>query len=368
MTSESGDCHNSVHLSIQEQDFDLRLRMLEQTMCGICWCPLVNSETCPAQVQTMFPIPPDSPVLVNCGHVFHPDCLNSRSQFYVNANFHCPLCGELIMDSRSIHLLDGDTNQSHNISSRCSSGYNSPSSYSESIAPPSHRPHQHKHSLQRQKLTKGSPILDRRNIERQVYQSYNLDRRSVDRNTQHSSDRSSLERSIRQCSVRRSVERNTCQSPSIPVRNDSYQSPIIHRRSIDNSYQSPILERRRFVGSIEPSPVLQRHALDRNFQFPSLERRKPELRMMPSPSPTPSLPTKPSSLDRRKLESNRQSLQHFSSLKNKNIAGKSWSHSPAIESETPNKVLYNSGQNSNGMINKVIGSLDKLKIDLITKG
>ena len=90
-------CVSTVHLEIHDPNSSGQLKLLEQTMCGVCWRPLLTPE---------FPIlPPESEPIVNvCGHVFHPGCLEYRGEFYPFPS-RCPLCGRILEETRRIHVI-----------------------------------------------------------------------------------------------------------------------------------------------------------------------------------------------------------------------------------------------------------------------
>ena len=90
-TNNCRSCQNAVHLVVKDHTPTGNLKLLEQTMCGVCWKPI--SEFLPPSVK---------PVMNICGHVFHPSCL-VPPRFYPTL-VRCPLCGHLIQETRSLHI------------------------------------------------------------------------------------------------------------------------------------------------------------------------------------------------------------------------------------------------------------------------
>ena len=82
-------CSAAVHLT--SSSTLLASRLLDQTVCAICWRPLATS----------------CPIMASCGHLFHPSCLEDRGRTFPSTPDRCPMCGHLVDKSAlsPLHLL-----------------------------------------------------------------------------------------------------------------------------------------------------------------------------------------------------------------------------------------------------------------------
>merc|ERR1712037_32201 len=115
-------CTSAVHLTSTSPA--LTAHLLEQTVCAICWRPLllvsypsptllnlatseVGRSSSPTTSSNNLAALP-RPLLSACGHLFHPGCLEDRGRTYPDTPDRCPLCGHLLSKMSSLHLLTED--------------------------------------------------------------------------------------------------------------------------------------------------------------------------------------------------------------------------------------------------------------------
>lgn len=76
-------------------------------MCGLCWTPLLSSVSSAPSSRVC--LDGGGPVATLCGHVFHPGCLENRHHSGVTT--HCPLCGQHLRQTGTINILHENVGQ-----------------------------------------------------------------------------------------------------------------------------------------------------------------------------------------------------------------------------------------------------------------
>ena len=71
--------------------------LLSQTVCVFCWTPLSSPKSSSIKIP---------PLIANCGHLMHLNCLQHEEDKIHDFQIRCPKCGQIIRTTKILQFLN----------------------------------------------------------------------------------------------------------------------------------------------------------------------------------------------------------------------------------------------------------------------